>query len=365
MTKLKKPGAKGDSPPIFSHEFVIKNHGDILSCICMVVFVMLMFQSTSSIGSQFIFFHYNETQEPENDTVVAPTRRIQDKIIHTLYRHGPKDTINVLFYSILWIIIHAAIHEYTWERTARKLRLSKTKHYKYYDSGFLVMFYFVSLLWGWNFIIREGYLTNWSLLWEAFPHELMEFAMKFYMLTQMAFWLHCYPELYFMKAKKEHMLSKMFHYTSILVLIAGAYVGRLQRLALVLLTLHYMVEMSFHLSRILHYHQKEYIASLGFSMWHGLSVVCKVITVVLAVITLQFKLRKIEYDDSADVPFYDSALYRTCGMAVLLLLEAFMGWNFVSYLLSRREDATGATEAKVKQPTKKNKEAKNSEKKKN
>ena len=26
--------------------------------------------------------------------------------------------------------------------------------------------------------------------------------MKFYMLTQMAFWLHCYPELYFMKAKK-------------------------------------------------------------------------------------------------------------------------------------------------------------------
>lgn len=52
-------------------------------------------------------------------------------------------------------------------------------------------------------------------------------------------------------------------------------------------------------------------------------------------------------------------------MAVLLLLEAFMGWNFVSYLLSRREGATGATEAKVKQPTKKNKEAKNSEKKKN
>ena len=44
MTKLKKPGAKGDGPPIFSHEFVIKNHGDILSCICVVVFVMLMFQ---------------------------------------------------------------------------------------------------------------------------------------------------------------------------------------------------------------------------------------------------------------------------------------------------------------------------------
>ena len=44
MTKLKKPGSKGDNPPIFSHEFIIKNHADILSCLSLVVFVMLMFQ---------------------------------------------------------------------------------------------------------------------------------------------------------------------------------------------------------------------------------------------------------------------------------------------------------------------------------
>lgn len=42
-----------------------------------------------------------------------------------------------------------------------------------------------------------------------------------------------------------------------------------------------------------------------------------------------------------------------------------MGWSFVSYLLSRREDTTGEAQAKVKQPSKKNKDAKNSEKKKN
>ena len=53
---------------------------------------------------------------------------------------------------------------------------------------------------------------------------------------------------------------------------------RLQRLAIILLTLHYMVEMSFHLSRILHYHQKEYIASLGF--------VCDVVIAVQVVLLL-------------------------------------------------------------------------------
>ena len=53
-----------------------------------------------------------------------------------------------------------------------------------------------------------------------------------------------------------------------------------------------------------------------FSLWHGLSVICKVVTVVLSVITLQFGLRKAEHGDGDDdndgteVPFYDSPLYR-------------------------------------------------------
>ena len=35
---------KGKNPPILSHEFIITNHGDIVSCICMVFMVGLMFQ---------------------------------------------------------------------------------------------------------------------------------------------------------------------------------------------------------------------------------------------------------------------------------------------------------------------------------
>lgn len=51
-----------------------------------------------------------------------------------------------------------------------------------------------------------------------------------------------------------------------------------------------------------------------FSLWHGLSVICKVVTIVLSVITLQFGLRKTDHggddDDGTEVPFYDSPLYR-------------------------------------------------------
>ena len=37
-------GRKGKNPPFLSQEFIIQNHGDIVSCVCMVVMIGLMFQ---------------------------------------------------------------------------------------------------------------------------------------------------------------------------------------------------------------------------------------------------------------------------------------------------------------------------------
>lgn len=33
----------------------------------------------------------------------------------TMYRHGYGDVHNVIFYSMVWIIIHALLQEYIWE----------------------------------------------------------------------------------------------------------------------------------------------------------------------------------------------------------------------------------------------------------
>ena len=97
----------------------------------------------------------------------------------TFYQHGVLDILNVVFYALVWIIIHALLQEYIWEvrglvksfytafyncmcvfvfgppqRTVKRLRLSKVKIAKYYDSGSLVVFYLVSLIWGINHIIK-------------------------------------------------------------------------------------------------------------------------------------------------------------------------------------------------------------------
>lgn len=49
--------------------------------------------------------------------------------------------------------------------------------------------------------------SNMVLVW-IFAPLCLRMSLKFYMLAQIAFWLHCYPELYFLKAKKVSALLK-------------------------------------------------------------------------------------------------------------------------------------------------------------
>lgn len=62
------------------------------------------------------------------------------------------------------------------QRTVKRLHLSKVKTTKYYDSGCLVVFYFISLVWGIDIILSSGYATNPTHLWSNYPHTLMRWV---------------------------------------------------------------------------------------------------------------------------------------------------------------------------------------------
>lgn len=131
---------------------------------------------------------------PEPSSVRLDTRPPPE----TYYAHGTSDFLNVAFYSLVWIIIHAMLQEYIWEvrpgltspsvccevtgfvslpqltqRTVKRLHLSKTKTSKYFDSGCLAVFYLVSVVWGLDIIIKSGYATDPTQLWVGYPHDLM------------------------------------------------------------------------------------------------------------------------------------------------------------------------------------------------
>lgn len=81
----------------------------------------------------------------------------------------------------------------------------------------------------------------------------------------MSYWLHCYPELYFQKVKKEEIPNKVKQASAHLVFITLAYVFNFTRVGLCLIVLHYISEAIFHGARLLDFTNKNENGSQGES----------------------------------------------------------------------------------------------------
>ncbi|KAK9881404.1 hypothetical protein WA026_016294 [Henosepilachna vigintioctopunctata] len=267
------------NPPILSHEFIIQNHADIVSCVAMVFVVGLMVKATTPIASIFIALQHNTTFPETVDDVL-------------LYAPGIKDWAAVFFYSLIVIVIHAIFQEYILDKISKKLHLSKSKLAVFNNSGQLLVFYLVSVLWGIDTVLRERYIPEISRLWSEYPAP-MTFLVKLYFIIQLAYSLHELPELYFQRVKKEEYFGKAVSSIAALVLVSIPYFLRFNRLLVCLLVLHHISEMIYHISQLIETVDKDdkltkastvvstalrFIARLGsiiisvFTLWYGLAL---------------------------------------------------------------------------------------------
>ncbi|XP_071780091.1 translocating chain-associated membrane protein 1 isoform X2 [Centroberyx gerrardi] len=330
------------NPPVLSHEFVIQNHADIVSCVAMVFLLGLMFEVTSKVAVLFITVQYN---------VTISTNGLEETAVNH-FHHGIKDLATVFFYMLVAIIMHAIIQEYVLDKINRKMHFSKTKHSKFNESGQLSAFYLFSFGWGTSILLSENFLSNPISLWEGYPHTLMPFQMKFYFVCQLGYWLHALPELYFQKTKKEDIPRQLVYISLYLVHIAGAYILNLNRLALVLLVLHYFVELLFHVSRLVYFSNEN--RQTGFTIWAVLFVLGRLLTLSLSVLTVGFGLATAEQQglDMAAGNF-NVLFVRITVLAAICITQAFMMWKFINFQLRRwREHAQAQTLKKKQAPSK-------------
>merc|ERR1712117_581589 len=198
------------------------------------------------------------------------------------YNAGLKDIPAVFFYLLISVVMHAIIQEYLLDKVNKKLHLSEVKYNKFNESGQLLAFYLVSLVWGGDLLMREN-LLNVASIWEGYPHNNMTFLLKFFFIIQIAYWLHIFPELYFQKVKKEDMPARTQYACLYLAFIGGAYLFSYTRVALCLLVLQYFTEAVFHTSRLLSYAEKTDIARPLYRIHDVLFVLARLGSITLAV----------------------------------------------------------------------------------
>lgn len=319
------------SPPVLSHEFVLQNHADIVSCVAMIFLLGLMFEITAKASIIFVTLQYN---------VTLPATEEQATESASLYYYGIKDLATVFFYMLVAIIIHAIIQEYVLDKINRRMHFSKTKHSKFNESGQLSAFYLFACIWGAFILISENYISDPTILWRAYPHNLMTFQMKFFYISQLAYWFHAFPELYFQKTKKEDIPRQLVYIGLYLFHIAGAYLLNLNHLGLVLLVLHYFVEFLFHISRLFYFSDEKY--QKGFSLWAVLFVLGRLLTLILSVLTVGFGLARAENQKlDFSTGNFNVLAVRIAVLASVCITQAFMMWKFINFQLRRwREHST-------------------------
>nr|XP_042717058.1 translocating chain-associated membrane protein 1-like isoform X4 [Chrysemys picta bellii] len=216
----------------------------------------------------------------------------------------------------------------------RRLHLSKTKHSKFNESGQLAFFYLFSFAWGASILTAEEFMTNPTLLWKDYPHSHMFFQVKFFYVCQIAYWLHALPELYFQKIRKEDIPRQLYYICLYIAHISGAYVLNLQRLGLILLVPHYLVELIFHASRLFYFSDEN--KQKGFTLWALLFVMARLLTLTLSVLTFGFGLARVENPgfSIADGNFNVLTVRISC-LAAICLTQAWMMWKFINFQLKK------------------------------
>uniref|UniRef100_A0A8D8D872 Translocating chain-associated membrane protein 1-like 1 n=1 Tax=Culex pipiens TaxID=7175 RepID=A0A8D8D872_CULPI len=276
--------------------------------------------ATNSLASIFIALHHNVTgADPSHENPKGEPFS---------YTSGWKDGCAVFFYTLICIIMHAILQEYALDKISKKLHLSKFKLSRFNESGQLVVFYAMSFLWGFDVIVREQYLGNMAKLWENFPEHPMVFLHKLFFIIQLAYYLHMLPELYFQKVKKDEQRAKIEHALGGFFLIATAYFMGFQRIALVLLTLHYFCEFIGHAFQLVNIFDKEEKFVRLRLVHNVVFILTRFATMVLAFLTLFYGIENI------------SQTKRSFMLATVFGLQGYLIFDFISNVLkSKRETA--------------------------
>jgi len=316
------------SPPMLSHEFVIQNHGDIFSCIIVLVLAGFMVQATAPIAQVFVAPQYNTTVEGQPTT----------------FTNGKADLATIAFYTICCIVAHAILQEYILDKLQRRLHLSKVKTAKFSESGHLATFAMFSVGFA-VYIMKEGnYSADIPSLWTAYPHVQMNMLTKVYLLVQLAYWCHQFPEFYFAKVKKDDAAQRTVYSILYLAFIGAAYAMNFNRIALVLLAVHYTCEAVFHLTRIAHFAEKPSISVPAFKLYNFLFVSTRLVTIAMAFVTFWYGMRAGE-QKTVDLAAgnFNTATIRVACLASVCFLQAYFMWGFIMFHLRQmRERSTSA-----------------------
>jgi len=124
--------------------------------------------------------------------------------------------------------------------------------------------------------------------------------------------------------------------TLYLAAFSAAYFFSLYNISLILSFLHYVEQAVFHIARIVHFADRQPVATYGFKIWNGVFICVRLASIFLSVLA-----------------FGISTTLKTAVLLSVCALQAYLMWGFVHFHIKRMREQSKTS--KLQQTEKKEK----------
>jgi len=239
------------------------------------------------------------------------------------------------------------------DKVCRRLHLSKSKNSKFNESGQLVVFNAISLIWALDIIIKGNWLADIPSLWTGYPNTALSFSEKFFYIIQFAYWAHILPELYFQKIKKEEMYSRMKYAILYFAFVLSLYIINFHHIGVIVLSLHYMSGFTKHVVTLIDITEKEEdskIVQLAQNVYNCLFIGEQTLILILSQVMLCLGLKEVEY--TGELRDFNTP---TLKLLISIISLATQAWAIFEFFKGQRSGSLNITtfnflKAKAKAP---------------
>lgn len=198
-----------------------------------------------------------------------------------LYSKGAKDILYVLTWILVWTALRAAVIRYilvplgsrcvphpprAGRSALRARKLWEKSVMRFAEQGWCVVFYVASWSLGLHIARNSPYWLNSAGFWTGHPHVDLEGVVKFYYLTQCAYWFHMLIVINVEARRKDHWQMFSHHIITILLLV-GSYRSHFTRVGNAILCLMDPSDILLSLAKCLRYMGMQTLCDVAFGVF--------------------------------------------------------------------------------------------------
>lgn len=167
------------------------------------------------------------------------------------------------------VIEHASGHELQSKSKGptKRQRLEEKKVTRFAEQGWSFLYYIVYWSFGmWIHVNSPWYPFNLKHLWIGFPHSPIPGPVKFYYLSQLAFWFHQIMVLNLEERRKDHY-QMMAHHLITTTLMVMSYANGFHRVGCLVLVLFDLCDILLPLAKMFKYMSLEPLPDITFGLF--------------------------------------------------------------------------------------------------